>query len=187
MNAAVTPTLAAVVMPRRCLWTVRAVSTTTPSSTSCSTLSASTTNSAALTGTSTSGSCGKTSSLVCTKCRQILKWSECSGAANGIIILIKAANYFLDQSINRFLNEMPENIFYQNPKTNFLTNRRLIISKRQFTTCLQFSGLFWPFVVIFSLSGYAYAFDKINTLNQNTPYDYNSVMQYHRWIWLQFI
>uniref|UniRef100_A0A3Q2VN40 Metalloendopeptidase n=1 Tax=Haplochromis burtoni TaxID=8153 RepID=A0A3Q2VN40_HAPBU len=29
-------------------------------------------------------------------------------------------------------------------------------------------------------SGWAYAFDKINTLNQNTPYDYNSVMQYHR-------
>ncbi|KAI4800730.1 hypothetical protein KUCAC02_007106, partial [Chaenocephalus aceratus] len=28
-------------------------------------------------------------------------------------------------------------------------------------------------------SGWAYAFDKINTLNLNTPYDYNSVMQYH--------
>uniref|UniRef100_A0A672YR09 Metalloendopeptidase n=1 Tax=Sphaeramia orbicularis TaxID=375764 RepID=A0A672YR09_9TELE len=26
-----------------------------------------------------------------------------------------------------------------------------------------------------------YAFDKINTLNQNTPYDYNSVMQYHKY------
>uniref|UniRef100_A0A3Q0SY16 Metalloendopeptidase n=1 Tax=Amphilophus citrinellus TaxID=61819 RepID=A0A3Q0SY16_AMPCI len=30
-------------------------------------------------------------------------------------------------------------------------------------------------------SGWEYAFDKINTLNQNTPYDYNSVMQYHRY------
>ncbi|KAL6461636.1 hypothetical protein MHYP_G00297800 [Metynnis hypsauchen] len=29
-------------------------------------------------------------------------------------------------------------------------------------------------------SGYKYAFDKINTLNQGTPYDYNSVMQYHK-------
>ncbi|KAM9352314.1 uncharacterized protein ABDE67_007168 [Symphorus nematophorus] len=29
--------------------------------------------------------------------------------------------------------------------------------------------------------GLEYAFDKINTLNQNTPYDYNSVMQYHRY------
>ncbi|KAI3370978.1 hypothetical protein L3Q82_023632, partial [Scortum barcoo] len=27
--------------------------------------------------------------------------------------------------------------------------------------------------------GWAYAFDKINTLNQDTPYDYSSVMQYH--------
>ncbi|XP_067446894.1 hatching enzyme 1.2-like [Thunnus thynnus] len=31
------------------------------------------------------------------------------------------------------------------------------------------------------MPGLAYAFDKINTLNQNTPYDYNSVMQYHRY------
>ncbi|XP_068585104.1 high choriolytic enzyme 1-like [Cebidichthys violaceus] len=30
-------------------------------------------------------------------------------------------------------------------------------------------------------SGWAYAFDKIDTLNLNTPYDYNSVMQYHRY------
>uniref|UniRef100_A0A8C6T8W5 Metalloendopeptidase n=1 Tax=Neogobius melanostomus TaxID=47308 RepID=A0A8C6T8W5_9GOBI len=30
-------------------------------------------------------------------------------------------------------------------------------------------------------SGWEYAFDKINTLNQNTPYDYNSVMQYHKY------
>ncbi|XP_062246191.1 high choriolytic enzyme 1-like [Platichthys flesus] len=28
--------------------------------------------------------------------------------------------------------------------------------------------------------GLAYAFDKIDTLNMDTPYDYNSVMQYHR-------
>ncbi|XP_077373385.1 high choriolytic enzyme 1-like [Festucalex cinctus] len=30
-------------------------------------------------------------------------------------------------------------------------------------------------------SGWEYAFDKMNTLNMNTPYDYNSVMQYHRY------
>ncbi|KAG7214423.1 hypothetical protein INR49_006380 [Caranx melampygus] len=30
-------------------------------------------------------------------------------------------------------------------------------------------------------SGWEYAFDKLNTLNMNTPYDYNSVMQYHRY------
>ncbi|XP_054476470.1 high choriolytic enzyme 1-like [Anoplopoma fimbria] len=30
-------------------------------------------------------------------------------------------------------------------------------------------------------SGWEYAFDKISTLNLNTPYDYNSVMQYHRY------
>ncbi|XP_057691798.1 hatching enzyme 1.2-like [Corythoichthys intestinalis] len=30
-------------------------------------------------------------------------------------------------------------------------------------------------------SGLEYAFDKINTINMNTPYDYNSVMQYHRY------
>ncbi|XP_066513338.1 low choriolytic enzyme-like [Hoplias malabaricus] len=30
------------------------------------------------------------------------------------------------------------------------------------------------------IDSYKYAFDKISTLNQGTPYDYNSVMQYHR-------
>ncbi|GAA6092995.1 low choriolytic enzyme-like isoform X1 [Tachysurus ichikawai] len=30
------------------------------------------------------------------------------------------------------------------------------------------------------IDSYKYAFDKIATLNQGTPYDYNSVMQYHR-------
>ncbi|KAM8892751.1 hatching enzyme 1.2-like isoform 2-T2 [Spinachia spinachia] len=30
-------------------------------------------------------------------------------------------------------------------------------------------------------AGWAYAFDKMSTLNLNTPYDYNSVMQYHRY------
>ncbi|XP_061678638.1 high choriolytic enzyme 1-like [Syngnathoides biaculeatus] len=30
-------------------------------------------------------------------------------------------------------------------------------------------------------SGWEYAFDKMNTLNMNTAYDYNSVMQYHRY------
>ncbi|XP_028304058.1 high choriolytic enzyme 1-like [Gouania willdenowi] len=30
-------------------------------------------------------------------------------------------------------------------------------------------------------SGWEYAFDKLNTLNLNTPYDYNSVMQYHKY------
>lgn len=39
-------------------------------------------------------------------------------------------------------------------------------------------GLLWLFW--FFLPGLAYAFDKMNTLNLNTPYDYNSVMQYHR-------
>ncbi|XP_061576913.1 high choriolytic enzyme 1-like [Cololabis saira] len=29
--------------------------------------------------------------------------------------------------------------------------------------------------------GLAYAFDKLDTLNMNTPYDYNSVMQYHKY------
>ncbi|XP_061629845.1 high choriolytic enzyme 1-like [Phyllopteryx taeniolatus] len=29
--------------------------------------------------------------------------------------------------------------------------------------------------------GWEYAFDKMNTLNMNTAYDYNSVMQYHRY------
>ncbi|XP_061750301.1 high choriolytic enzyme 1-like isoform X1 [Nerophis ophidion] len=29
--------------------------------------------------------------------------------------------------------------------------------------------------------GWEYAFDKMNTLNMNTPYDYKSVMQYHRY------
>lgn len=27
-----------------------------------------------------------------------------------------------------------------------------------------------------------YNFNKIATLNQGTPYDYNSVMQYHRYV-----
>ncbi|KAM9832216.1 uncharacterized protein ACB057_007638 [Neosynchiropus ocellatus] len=31
------------------------------------------------------------------------------------------------------------------------------------------------------IDGMAYNFDKINTLNQGTPYDYNSVMQYERY------
>lgn len=35
-------------------------------------------------------------------------------------------------------------------------------------------------ILVFLLAGLAYAFDKLNTLNLNTPYDYNSVMQYHR-------
>ncbi|KAM6937593.1 high choriolytic enzyme 1-like [Xenentodon cancila] len=29
--------------------------------------------------------------------------------------------------------------------------------------------------------GLEYAFDKVNTLNMNTPYDYDSVMQYHKY------
>ncbi|XP_038562809.1 high choriolytic enzyme 1-like [Micropterus salmoides] len=31
------------------------------------------------------------------------------------------------------------------------------------------------------IPGWEYAFDKINTLNQGTPYDYNSVMQYSKY------
>ncbi len=30
-----------------------------------------------------------------------------------------------------------------------------------------------------------YNFNKINTLNQGTPYDYSSVMQYERWVSFQ--
>ncbi|TSQ58062.1 hypothetical protein Baya_11488 [Bagarius yarrelli] len=36
-----------------------------------------------------------------------------------------------------------------------------------------------PYVIANHFS-YKYAFDKISTLNQGTPYDYNCVMQYHR-------
>lgn len=61
VNAAVTPMSVALVMARQCLWTVRVVSTITPSSTSCSTPSVSTMSSVAPTGTSTSESCGRTS------------------------------------------------------------------------------------------------------------------------------
>lgn len=61
VNAGVTPMSVALVMARQCLWTVRVVSTITPSSTSCSTPSVSTMSSVALTGTSTSESCGRTS------------------------------------------------------------------------------------------------------------------------------
>uniref|UniRef100_H3CFE4 Metalloendopeptidase n=1 Tax=Tetraodon nigroviridis TaxID=99883 RepID=H3CFE4_TETNG len=35
--------------------------------------------------------------------------------------------------------------------------------------------------VLLCNSSLAYAFDKMDTLNLNTPYDYNSVMQYHRY------
>lgn len=63
-STAATPTWAVRVVVRRCLWAVRAVCTTAPSSTSCSTPWASTTNKHALTGTATSGSTGKTSLMV---------------------------------------------------------------------------------------------------------------------------
>lgn len=62
--AGATRTWVAGVIPRPCLWTVRAACTTAPSSMSCSTPSASTTNSVAPTGTVTSASCGRTSSQV---------------------------------------------------------------------------------------------------------------------------
>lgn len=34
----------------------------------------------------------------------------------------------------------------------------------------------------FLSAGMAYNFDKIDTLNQGTPYDYNSVMQYEKYV-----
>ncbi|XP_041650539.1 high choriolytic enzyme 1-like [Cheilinus undulatus] len=41
----------------------------------------------------------------------------------------------------------------------------------------QYIRILWQNI----MPGLAYAFDKLNTLNMNTPYDYNSVMQYHRY------
>ncbi|XP_070762942.1 high choriolytic enzyme 1-like [Enoplosus armatus] len=41
----------------------------------------------------------------------------------------------------------------------------------------QYIRIQWENVI----PGWEYAFDKINTLNQGTPYDYNSVMQYKKY------
>lgn len=41
--------------------------------------------------------------------------------------------------------------------------------------------LFYLILLYFFSSDMKYNFNKINTLNQGTSYDYNSVMQYHKY------
>ena len=67
---------------------------------------------------------------------------------------------------------------FQMQKQIFLVNWWLIKSSKmqmQKKTNPQFS-----LTLCLYASGWEYNFDKINTLNLDTPYDYNSVMQYHR-------
>ena len=167
---------------RWCPWTGRAACTTGRSSTSCCTSWASTTSRHALTATSTSGWSGRTSSRVRTSQCLLLLLVSPPPPPPPSVSLSSSSSQSHTLLLLLLVSPPPPSVSSSSVtlSSSFSSSQCLLLLVSPPPPPPRALSVASSCESALSSSDMKYNFDKINTLNQGTPYDYGSVMQYER-------